>query len=291
LVAWYDTRNGHGEIYERPVDSQERLPGPAVRLTANPRDAYEPDIHAVEGTPDGDAFVVAWYEKNTDSTFAARLGLWSRSGAARWVTTVSPHGRIPITRVHGELVFAAWIEDEVSPAAGLWTGWWNLKGEVVVAPRRIADASRTTYNLNASLVTDHVEHGVPEAVVAFDAQVRTKAQELYLAQDDGARARVTRLTPDDGFASQYPDVAISGARAALTWFDEKDGNQEVYVSVGTFAAVARADALAGSRVTSTSGHSIGAYTAWNGDRVGLAWCDDTPGQHELFFAEFTAGGA
>ena len=290
-VAWYDTRTGHGQVYERLLDASARLQGSAVHLTPDAPDAYEPDVQAVEGVAGGDAFVVGWYEKSTDSTFAARLGMWSRHGAARWVTTLSPHGRVPVIRVHGELVFAAWIEDEVTPAAGLWTGWWNLKGEVVVAPRRVADASRTTYNLNAALARDRVARGVPAAVVVFDAQIRTKAQELYLAEDDGVQARVTRLTPDDGFASQYPDVTLSGTRAAFTWFDEKDANQEVYVSVGTFALLAQPDAIAGTRVTSTPGHSIGAYTAWNGDRLGLAWCDDTPGQHEIYFAEFTADGA
>lgn len=53
----------------------------------------------------------------------------------------------------------------------------------------------------------------------------------------------------------------------------------------------RADALTGVRVTTTKGHSIGAYTAWSGDRLGLAWCDDTEGQHEIYFAEFDASGA
>jgi hypothetical protein len=132
--------------------------------------------------------------------------------------------------------------------------------------------------------------GVPTALVVFDAKVGTKAEELHLAEDDGLHARVTRLTPDDGFASTYPDLAIAGARAALTWFDAKDGNEEVYLRVATRSELARPDALTGSRVTITTGHSIGAYTAWNRDRLGLAWCDDTVGQHEIYFQEFDRDG-
>ncbi len=290
-VAWYDTRHGHGELYERTLDAGALPYGPEVRLTTGTRDAYEPDVHAVEGTTAGDGFIVGWYEKSADQAMTPRLGLWSRGGAARWITTLSARGRNTVARVRGELVFAAWIEDEVAPAAGVWTGWWNLQGEVVVAPRRVADAGTTTYNLNAALIDSAPGRNVPTALVAFDALVRTRAEELYLAEDDGLQAHVTRLTPDDGFASTFPDLAIDGPRAALTWFDAKDGNEEVYLRVASPQDLTRPDALGGSRITSTKGHSIGAYVAWNGERLGLAWCDDTSGQHEIYFAEFDPSGA
>jgi hypothetical protein len=289
-VAWYDTRHGHGELYQQALDEHGQRRGTDVRLTTGTRDAYEADVHAVEGLPNGGGFVVGWYEKGVDKAMVPRLGLWSRNAAARWITTLSARGRNPVVRVRGELVFAAWVENEVPPAAGLWTGWWNLRGERVVAPRRIADAGQTTYNLNAALVDGAAGRGVPTALVVFDAKVGTKAEELHLAEDDGLHARVTRLTPDDGFASTYPDLAIAGARAALTWFDAKDGNEEVYLRVATRSELARPDALTGSRVTITTGHSIGAYTAWNRDRLGLAWCDDTVGQHEIYFQEFDRDG-
>ena len=288
-VSWYDTRHGHGELYERPVDGVERL-GTEVRLTDGTRDAFEPDINPVEGTAAGDGFIIGWYEKNADKSMVPRLGLWSRSGTARWITDLSPRGRNTVARVRGDLVFAAWIEDEVATAAGVWTGWWNLEGKLVVAPRRVGVAGKMTYNLNAALTDPAPGRGVPTALVVFDAQVGTKAQELYVLEDDGTESRVTRLTPDDGFASTYPDVALDGTRAALTWFDARDGNEEVYLRVAGRQELARPDAIGGSRVTDTKGHSIGAYTAWNGDRLGLAWSDDTPGQHEIYFADFDAAG-
>jgi hypothetical protein len=291
-VAWYDTRGGHGELYEQALDAEGRPYGTEVRLvTAGTRDAYEPDIHAVEGSGSaGDGFVVGWYEKSPNGMLAPRLGFWSRNGAARWVKTLAPHGRNTVVRVTGDLVFAAWIDDEAAPAAGLWTGWWNLHGEPVIASRRVADAGKTTYNLNAALRTDNGEHGMPVAFIVFDARVGTRAEEIYLVEDDAEHALVTRLTRDDGFASKYPDLALSGSRAALTWFDAKDGNEEVYLHVGEFAALGRPETVTGSRITTTKGHSIGAYITWSGDRLGLAWCDDTVGQHEIHFAEFDNQG-
>jgi hypothetical protein len=48
--------------------------------------------------------------------------------------------------------------------------------------------------------------------------------------------------------------------------------------------------LEGRRITTTSGHSVGAYLAWNGERLGLAWCDDSDGQHEIYFQTLDTAG-
>jgi hypothetical protein len=36
----------------------------------------------------------------------------------------------------------------------------------------------------------------------------------------------------DGSPSKYPDIAIEGSRFALSWFDERDGNEEIYLAQG-----------------------------------------------------------
>ena len=45
------------------------------------------------------------------------------------------------------------------------------------------------------------------------------------------------------------------------------------------------------RVTRTAGESIGAYLAWNDERVGLGWSDKDDTQHDIYFQEFDAAGA
>lgn len=40
------------------------------------------------------------------------------------------------------------------------------------------------------------------------------------------------------------------------------------------------------RITNSPGESIGAYVTWRGDQVGLAWSDDTFGQHEIYYQVF-----
>jgi hypothetical protein len=131
--------------------------------------------------------------------------------------------------------------------------------------------------------------GVP--FVVFDALVDTKAQELFLVEVAAGGPVVTRLGTDDGHDSLYPDVAFSARdEVALTWYDTCDGNDEVYLAGGSLAELRANFVQHEHRVTDTPGSSIGAYVAWNGERIGLAWSDDSLGQFEIYFRPFAVSG-
>ena len=279
VAAWYDTRDGHGEIYIRRLDATGRATAPERRLTAGSDDAYEADV-----APTRDGVVVGWYEKGKDGHLTPKLGAFALDGTQRWARTLSPRGRNTVVRSAGGLVFAAWIEDEGDDRAGVWATWRRADGVDLIPPRRIADAGRTTWNLNAALAADS-SPGNPHAWVAFDAKSGTMTDELFLVETTETRDHVVRLTPDDGAASKYPDIAFAEDRAAVTWFDTRDGNEEIYLAVADLMTLA-SGRITPQRITTTTGHSIGAYLAWNGDRLGLAWCDDSPGNQELYFQSF-----
>jgi hypothetical protein len=131
------------------------------------------------------------------------------------------------------------------------------------------------------------------AWVVFDAKTGTRAEELFAVEVGRTAASVAQLSDDDGVPSKYPDIGLSGHNLAVTWFDTVHGNEDVYLVVGDVAQLREAGALTAAkptRVTDTPGHSIGAYLAWNGDRLGLAWCDDTAGQHEVHVQSFDTSG-
>ncbi len=167
----------------------------------------------------------------------------------------------------------------------MFAGWWDKDGLPNGAPIRLGLASKTTWNLNASID----EQGT--GWVAFDADAATRASEVYVAQVDGPTARAVRMTKDDGAPSKYPDLSIgAGGRVALSWQEERDGNVEVYLLTGIMSDLTGEIDGRARRVTDTPGESIGAYLAWNGDRIGLAWSDKTPGQHEVYFQSFDRSG-
>jgi hypothetical protein len=279
-VAWYDTRDGNAEVYVRRLDADGRDGGPELRLTATTTESYEADI-----APLGDAFAIAWYEKESDGALRAQLGAWERDGTPQWTAPVALDGansRNPVVRSFGDALFCAWIEADTDGREFVWGGWWGLDGRPRGVPARLGAASATTWNLNAAIAPSG------EAWVVFDAQAGTEVEELFLATLDNGRTTLTQLTVDDGIPSKYPDLALEGARAALTWFDERDGNPEVYLAAAPASELRWQIEGRARRVTETPGASIGAYLAWNDDRVGLAWSDDSRGVYDVFLQTFDA---
>lgn len=84
------------------------------------------------------------------------------------------------------------------------------------------------------------------------------------------RSCISHVTNDDGVASTYSDLAFGGGRVPLAWFDERDGNREVYLHVGVPETLPARVEVAAGRITTSPGESIGAYVTWNGARFGLA---------------------
>jgi hypothetical protein len=279
-LAWYDMRDGNAEIYVRPLDAAGRDAGPELRVTTTQSNSYEADI-----APLGDSFAVAWYEKAQDGALRAHLGVWSRDGTHRWTTPVgvgSADTRNPVVRSHRDALFCAWIEAAADGTELVLAGWWDVDGRPHGAPVALGAASATTWNLNAAVGDSGA------AVVVFDAQAGTQSEELFLATLADGRATLTQLSTDDGMRSKYPDVALAGPDAALTWFDERDGNKEVYLAVAPLRALSPIEPHA-RRITNTAGESVGAYVAWNRQRIGLAWSDDSGGNYEVYFQSFDAG--
>ncbi len=310
-VAWHDTRHGLPEIYARLVDETGRPVSDEYRLTASAGRSYEPSIDVPD--PDiSDDLVVAWYEVAADdSSSLARVGAWAADGTPRWARTLSDprrRGRATAVAVAGDRMECVWIEEAPRVRAGdgagkggpdsraadadrqsssiVWAQQIGLDGEPLGPPRRVADASPTTWNLN--LRTD--ENGV--SWVVFDARLGTRAHELLLARVDHDRVTLDRLSADDGASSLYPDLALGAGRVAVTWWDMRDGNAEIYLAVVDEEGLRRDIERDARRVTDTAGESIGAYVSWDGTEFGLAWSDEVePGRpHEVYFQRFTAAG-
>lgn len=281
-VAWYDTRDGHPEIYSRLLDMRGRPAGPERRLTNQSDRAYEADIAAV-----GDDLALAWYQVAANRLSTAMLGMWTRDGHRLWSRPLGERiSKNPVVRTVGKEVFCAWLEEDANRDFQVYAAWFDTDGNLIGVPQRVGPAGQTTWNVNAT-VDDR-----GRVWVVFDARVGTRTDELFVARVDKTTSQVTRVTADDGFASKYPDLAVGGGHVALTWFDEKDGNKEVYLFVGSDDDLREGLESRAARITNTPGESIGAYVAWNAKRrrFGLAWCDNSEGQHEIYFEPFDEKG-
>lgn len=278
-VAWYDTRDGNPEIYFRLLDRGGHPSGPERRLTDTPDASYEASLEHI-----GDQFAVAWYEQTSDGRQTAMLGEFDRDGGRKWVQAIAPGSRNPVITTDGQAIIAAWIQAESDATEAVYVGTWDQDGHETRTRARVGTASKTTWNLNIAVDRSGVW-------VVFDAVVSTRASELFLARLDDSGAHPVRLTRDDGAESKYPDLKLDDeGRVALTWYDMRDGNDEVYLFVGSQADLHGEIDEKSHRVTTTEGESIGAYLAWNNRVLGLAWSDKTSGTHDVYFQRFDDAG-
>jgi hypothetical protein len=279
-LAWHGGEGKHDGIYVRLADARGRARGPAMRITDAARSAYEPDLAAID-----DNLIVAWYETDSGGELAAYAARIDAQGARRWQRRLSPagvNGRNTLVRVARDRIWVAWLQGNAGEDPEVYAAVVDAKSGAVLGSRPLAPASRDTWNLNAATDDAGRLH------IVYDARLGTRAKELQRVSYDGDDVQRTMLGADDGFDSQYPDLALQGADAALTWFDQRDGNSEVYLAAGPLTDLDTLVTQNARRVTQTPGASIGAYLAWSGERLGVAWCDDTPGQDEIFLQSFDA---
>lgn len=68
VAAWYDVRDGNGELYLRRIDARGEPVGAEMRLTRHSAESYEPSLDAFD---DG-RLAIAWYDKDASGALAAR---------------------------------------------------------------------------------------------------------------------------------------------------------------------------------------------------------------------------
>jgi hypothetical protein len=291
-VAWYDARTPPAQIHVRFYDKQLQPLTEERRLSSTTLPAYEASATFI-----GDKLAVAWYEVARNGEARVHLGSWDAQGQELWHKTLTDTGlrsRIPVLRTHDERLFIAWIEDSqpnpisLADPSRLHYAWFDDDGEVLYEGVMDAAASANTWNLNALVLDDTT------MALSYHAQRDTQAIELHLALVSPNQHKVLRLSADDGNDSRYPDLALDGDTLALTWFDAVETQSDIRLKLFSRTLLDTESALALDRdalkVTNTPGESIGAYLSWSNGVLGLAWNDDSEGQHELYFQSFDRSG-
>lgn len=284
-VAWHGSREGLDAIFLQKVNARLEPLGPARQVTDGAQHAFEPDLILFEQ----DA-LLAWYEKSpTTGELTAWLTRLDATGREIWRVRLDAEGgsaRNPVIRFTDGVIWTAWIETHGAAEPYIWIARFDLDGKPIDVLRRAGLASRDTWNLNAAVSPDGGFH------VVYDAKLTSRVSELHVLIADRRGVRHAQLSEDDDFASVYPDLAFSETgQAALTWFDERDGNEEIYLSILPAAQLERGVEGAAQRVSNTAASSIGAYLAWCGGHLTVVWSDAEPGQRELYVRRYDDAGA
>ena len=96
----------------------------------------------------------------------------------------------------------------------------------------------------------------------------------------------TRLT-NNSSESYNPSVSVSGSVVHVVWYDERDGNLEIYYKRSTDGGVSWG---ADTRLTNNPAESHSPSASISGSVVHVVWRDNRDGNYEIYYKRSTDGG-
>jgi hypothetical protein len=278
-VIFFEERDGNREIYYKRSTNGGTSWGPDVRLTNNVAVSHFPSIAVSDGIVhvvweeyrDGNAEI--YYKRSSDTGVT-----W---GADTRLTNNSAKSLSPSLAVSGSLVHLTWFDqrdgnNEIyykrSDDAGLSWG---------ADTRLTNDPSASIYSAIAA--SKAIVHVVWEEHRHGNGEIYTKR-----SSDGGLTwGSDTRLT-NNSANSFSPSIAVSGDDVNIAWFDQRDGNLEIY---DKHSADGGLNWGADKRVTMDASVSNYPSVAVFGSDVHLVWFDERDGNTEIYYNHSTDNGA
>jgi hypothetical protein len=190
----------------------------------------------------------------------------------------------------------------------VWTGrmygisWWDSRdgnyeiyyaavdssGQKIDPPGDVRVTYDSSYSEEPSLIWTGKEYGVAWQDLRNGGPWK---YEIYFVRFDtdgnkiGSDVRVTYSY--DSSRSYRPSLAWTGNEYGIAWYDNRDGNNEIYFT--------RLDSVGNKissdvRVTRYIWDSWNPSLVWNGGGYGVSWYDSRHGSQEIYFASLDSSG-
>ena len=278
-VVWHDDRDGDYEIYyKRSTDGGTGWSADA-RLTTAAQNSWYPSLAAAEA----DVHVV-WAD-NRDGNFEIYYKR-SPDGGTSWEAD---------SRLTNAPDYSGYPALAVSPQRDIHGVWADYRdGNWEIYHKRSTDRG-TSWGPDERLTDDPGASGYPSVAISeTDVHIvwfddRDGNDEVYYkhSTDRGTSwGPDERLTHDPG-ASGYPSLAVSGTDVHVVWFDDRDGNEEIYHKCSTDGGISWG---ADVRLTSDSSFSEHPSVAVSGPNVHVVWEDGRNGYAEIYYKGSTDRG-
>ncbi len=256
---------------------------PDVRLTNNSAASWISWNNAWCIAASGNFVHVVWYDfrDGNDELYYKR----STDSGVSWgadirLTNNFTSSLNPSVSVSGQVVHVVWYDfhdgnDELyyKRSTDMGISWG--------ADTRLTNNSAESYDPSVS-VSGQVVH-----VVWYDN--RDGNVEIYYKRstDSGVSWEAdTRLT-NNSASSLSPSVSVSTSVVHVVWFDERDGNDEIYYKRSTDGGVSWG---ADTRLTNNSAESYDPSVSVSGQVVHVVWHDNRDGNVEIYYKRSTDGG-
>lgn len=148
------------------------------------------------------------------------------------------------------------------------------------------DSSMTSYNMSWCVASfDDFVH-----VVWYDNRVGNWDIYYKRSTDGGITWEPDVRLTNNNSSSKKPSIVVSGNEVHVVWYDDRDGNNEIYYKRSTDGGVIwEAD----TRISNAPGPSMYPSLSVSGSSVHVVWDDDRSGtpNYEIYYRQSTDGGS
>jgi len=278
-IVWRDMRDGNREIYYKRSTNGGSSWSTDVRLTNNTGISFSPSVSV-----SGNTVHVVW-DDNRDGNYEIYYKS-SPDGGTSWgsdtrLTDDPVNSRYASAAVSGTDVHVVWDDErdgnpeiyyKSSPDGG--TSW----GTDIRLTNQTADSEHPSVAVSGSTVH-----------VVWDDN-RDGNYEIYYKRspDSGTSwGTDTRLTYNSE-QSLYPSAVASESNVHVLWFDERDGNPEIYYKSSPNAGISWGT---DTRLTNDPANSRYASAAVSSTNVHVVWFDERDGNPEIYYKRNPTGNA
>jgi len=282
-VVWDDDRISlsNREIYYRHSTDNGITWGPEVRLSSLPDDSYESSISV-----SGQLVIVVWQD-----------GIWgalevyckrSTDAGATWgadtrLTNNTGYSASPSTCINGQIVHLIWGDDS--------------DGNEEIYYKRSTDGG-VSWGADTRLTNNPAIQRYPSISISGNAVHLVwfddrdgggyNTEIYYKKSSDGGInwGPDTRLTNNPGY-SAIPSVFASGTAVHVVWYDERDGNDEIYYKRSIDGGTSWEP---DTRLTNNTSESINPSLTVSGSSVHVLWQDRRDGTYpEIYYKRNPTG--
>jgi hypothetical protein len=270
-VVWEDDRDGNYEIYYKRSTNGGVSWGGDTRLTNNTATSERPSasvsdsvVHVV-WLDQRDGNLEIYYKRSTDEGVS-----W---GADTRLTNNTAMSERPSVAVSGQVVHVAW-SDTRDGNNEIYYKQSTDGGVSWGADIRLTNDPDGSYNSPISASGSFV-HVVWE-------EWRDGNPEIYYKRstDVGVSwSADVRLTNNTGYSTS-PSISVSGQVVHVGWYDNRDGNNEIYYKRSTDGGISWGT---DTRLTNDPASSFDLSVSVSGQVVHVVWTDFRDGNAEIFY--------
>lgn len=278
-LVWLDYRDGNAEIYYKRSTDDGVNWETDLRLTNNTFDSQSPSLsvsvqhlHTVwYDNRDGNYEI--YYKRSTDGgvSWGADTRLTNNSGQS-WYPSVS---------ISGSSVHVVWYD--------------GRDGNDEIYYKRSTDGgvnwgadTRLTNNAALSQRPSVAATGTDVHVLWTDFRDGSDAEIYFKRSTDGGANWETDIRLTNSIGNSYnPSVTVSGSALHIVWYDNRDGNQEIYYKRSTDRGI---NWGSDTRLTiNIPGISYLPSVAVSGSAVHVVWTDDRNSNYEIYYKQDPVG--